>query len=144
MVKLYFVCMGNYYRSRLAEELALYYAAKYGVEIQASSGGLSKNPHAKHLGAIAKETLAYLEEKNIQPQGATKTPQHCDYEAIEQADIVVLTDDDEQRHLFVEEFPEFVDKLIGWQARDIQYDPGLHTLQIIDLETEKLIKRLLA
>ena len=143
MVKLYFVCMGNYYRSRLAEELALHYAAQYEVEIAADSGGLSKIPNQTNIGPIARETLRYLAEKDVTPRHANRLPKNCDWEAIAAADMVILTDDDEQRYLFVEQFPEHEAKLIGWHARDKKYDPGLRTLELIDIRTEELIKGLM-
>lgn len=134
--------MGNYYRSRLAEELALHYAAKYGVEVRADSGGLSKIHTSGNPGPIARETLRYLAKKNVSPKTADRYPKNCDWEAIDSADIVVLTDGDEQRHLFVAQFPEHEHKLIAWHARDKQYDPGLRTLELIDVKTEDLIKGL--
>lgn len=142
MVKLYFVCMGNYYRSRLAEELALYYAAQQGIAVQVDSGGLSKIPNLANVGPIAHETLLYLQQKNIQPQGATRMPKKCDWLAIQNTDIVVLTDADEQLERFKQAFPEYTGQLIGWQARDKQYDPWLNTLELIDLKSQELIKQL--
>lgn len=143
MVRLYFVCMGNYYRSRLAEELARHYAAEYGLEIEADSGGLSKVLNSsKNPGPIAEGTLLYLAMKNVQPQAADRYPKKCDYESVAAADIVVCTDEDEQRGLFFEAFPEFNGTLICWNARDIEYDPWLRTTELIDFKVQELIKDL--
>lgn len=143
MIHLYFVCMGNYYRSRLAEELAMHYAQQYGLEIAVDSGGLSSIPSPMHPGPIAKETLNYLAQKQIESKTKDRYPRPCNKKAIETADFVILTDDDEQRYLFLGRFPEYEDKLISWHARDKKYDPGLRTLELIDIKTEALIKSLL-
>ena len=144
MVKLYFICMGNYYRSRLAEELAIHYALKYGVEIETESGGLShRMPNPSNPGPIAQGTLRYLTEKGVQPRKAEHMPKRCTIEAVRAADIIICTDESEQRHLFIEEFPDHGGKLICWQARDVLFDPMLQTPEIIDRKVEDLIRSLL-
>lgn len=135
--------MGNYYRSRLAEELAIHYAQKYNLEIEVDSGGLSDVAHSLNPGPIAKATLRYLEEKNIAPRGAQRFPKRVEREIVYAADIVVFTDEDEQKHLFVQEFPEYPGRVIGWRARDKYDDPWLQTPYLIDKHVHDLIKRLL-
>ncbi len=142
MKKLYFVCMGNYYRSRLAEELAIHYANKYGVEISADSGGLSDVEHSSNPGPIAKATLRYLEDKQIQPVGAKRYPKRVCREDVFVADLVILTDQDEQHQLFIQEFPDFTGALLGWRARDQIDDPWLQTPFLIDKHVHDLIQKL--
>jgi len=142
MKKLYFVCMGNYYRSRLAEELALYYAAKYGVEIAVDSGGLSHIPNPNHPGPMARPTLEYLAQRDIKPQGINRYPKNCSIEDIEVADMVIFTDEDEQHRLFTEAFPDYKGEIVGWRARDQQYDQWLQTPDMINKNVEALIKDL--
>ncbi len=140
MVKLYFICMFNYYRSRLAEELAIHYAAKHGLEVAVDSGGLSRRmPNPSNPGPIAQGALVYLSEKGVQPRNAERMPHRCSIEAIQVADIIVCTDEIEQRHLFIEEFPDHGGKLICWQAYDVLFDPMLKTPEIIDRHVEELI-----
>lgn len=140
--KLYFVCMGNYYRSRLAEELALHYAAQAGIEIAVDSGGLSKIPNPNHPGTIAKATLNYLLQNNVTPVNIGRFPKNCIAEEVYSADIVVFTDIDEQQDLFKSQFPNFQGQLIGWNARDLQYDNFLTTPQMIDKNVKALIAQL--
>ena len=135
--------MGNYYRSRLAEELAMYYAEQYGLEIDVDSGGLSDVAHSLNPGPIAKATLRYLEEKQIRPRRAHRFPKRIDLEGIFTADLVVFTDEDEQKHLFKQEFPTFTGTIVGWRARDNYDDPLLQTPNLIDKHVHELIKKLL-
>jgi len=134
--------MGNYYRSRLAEELALYYAAKYGLEIEVDSGGLSHIPNPNHPGPMARATLEYLARLNIQPQSINRSPKNCSLADVNAADMVIFTDDEEQRQLFTRAFPEYKGQLIGWNARDQEYDLLLQTPDMINKNVESLIKRL--
>lgn len=142
MKRIYFVCMGNYYRSRLAEELAVYYAAQYEVEIQVDSGGLTDIEHSNNVGPIASSVLRYLAAKNIQPRGARRYPKPVTADDVYASDIVVCTDADEQLHLFQNVCPEFSGKLVTWRARDQHYDPLLQTPFMIDKNVEALIKEL--
>lgn len=134
--------MGNYYRSRLAEELALHYAEKYGIEIMVDSGGLSDVEHSMNPGPIAKATVRYLEEKEIVPKGTSRYPKRVEREEVFAADIVVLTDSDEQSQLFSQEFPDYKGRLVGWRARDQIDDPWLQTPYLIDKHVHDLIKNL--
>lgn len=131
--------MGNYYRSRLAEELCRYYAAKHGLEVEVDSGGIAQIPNPNNPGQIAKGTLRYLEQKNVQPQGSNRDPKACNATDVYSADIVVCTDEDEQRELFTQAFPDFTGRLICWRARDQHYDPLLQTPDMIDKNTQRLI-----
>lgn len=135
--------MGNYYRSRLAEELALHYAEQYGLEIDVDSGGLSDVVHSLNPGPIAHATLRYLETKQIRPRRAHRYPKRVDVEGVFTADLVVFTDADEQMHIFKQEFPTFTGKMLGWRARDKYDDPWLQTPNLIDKHVQELIKNLL-
>lgn len=134
--------MGNYYRSRLAEELALHYAVLSGLKVEVDSGGLSRIPNPNHPGNIARGTLQYLKDINVEPQQATREPKNCNNEDVYSSDIVILTDIEEQRDLFWNQFPDFKGELIGWDARDIAYDSMLNTLEKIDRNVQQLIKEL--
>jgi protein-tyrosine phosphatase len=142
VTKLYFVCMGNYYRSRLAEELALHYAEIYGLEIETDSGGLAQIPNPHHPGPMAIETIDYLATKNIQPKTINRLPKVCAQVDIADADYVVFTDVDEQQDLFERRFPFCDCEFIGWDAHDKEFDPSLSTRELIDMKIEALIKKL--
>ncbi len=142
MVKIYFVCMGNYYRSRLAQELACFYADKYGIEIEADSGGLSDVENSNNVGPIAKATLLYLADKGVTPVDATRPPKSVNMDDVSAADIVVLTDANEQKDLFLQNFSDYKGRLVEWQARDQMYDPWLQTPFLIDKRTHDFIKEL--
>lgn len=141
MTKLYFICMGNYFRSRLAEELAWYYATQNGLEVYVDSGGLSDIPNSRNPGAIAQVTLEYLASKNITPRNATRFPKSCTDIDVHGADLVICTDIDEQEKLFNRAFPDYSGVLIGWQARDKPHPP-LQTMELIDKNVVELINTL--
>lgn len=135
--------MGNYYRSRLAEELAIYYAKQVGLEITADSGGLSRIPNPNHPGTISKATIQYLQNKKVVPINAGRFPKNCISEEVYNSDIVVCTDEEEQRDLFKQNFPDYKGKLICWNARDIQYDTIINTTERIDKLVQELIANLI-
>jgi protein-tyrosine-phosphatase len=134
--------MGNYYRSRLAEELAIHYAQQSELELEVDSGGLSDVEHSLNPGPIAKAVLRFLEDKGITPVGAQRYPKRCEAIAVHSADIVVCTDADEQLQLFKQRFPDYAGQIISWRARDQHDDPWLQTPFLIDKHIQQLIKEL--
>ncbi len=142
-MKIYFVCMKNYYRSRLAEELAIHYAQQAGLKIEVDSGGLQEDvEHSSNLGPIATEALRYLEAKKISPVRASRYPKCCEASDVYSSNIVVCTDADEQLQFFKQRFPDYTGKIIAWRARDQYGDPLLQTPFLIDKNMQELMKQL--
>ncbi len=65
-VRILFLCTGNYYRSRLAEELLRYNAREADLEIECDSAGLGKIPNLSNPGPIGIAALEYLQKRGIQ------------------------------------------------------------------------------
>ena len=66
MNKLLFLCTGNYYRSRFAEEYFNHIAKVQGIDWEAFSKGSSKNmPSLNNPGPVSKHTIEALQEREI-------------------------------------------------------------------------------
>src|SRR5712672_2066491 len=61
--RILFLCTGNYYRSRYAEILFNWQAARQGLSWQAESRGLEL--HASNVGPLSRETKAALQRLGI-------------------------------------------------------------------------------
>jgi protein-tyrosine phosphatase len=64
-----FLCAGNYYRSRYAEEFFNFYAIGDGLAWRAFSRGLAEKGSPDNLGPMSRFTLQALRAKSIVPQG---------------------------------------------------------------------------
>src|SRR5262249_34309664 len=69
-----FLCTGNYYRSRFAEELFNHYAAIKGLNWVASSAALAVERCAVNVGPLSPYTLSALNDRGIRAVRATQKP----------------------------------------------------------------------
>jgi len=75
MNKILFVCTGNYYRSRFAEEYFNHLAKKHDLNWVAASKGLSQNmPSLNNPGPISQHTLEALKKKGIEGKETHRYP----------------------------------------------------------------------
>lgn len=101
-----FVCTGNYYRSRFAEELFNYYGQCAGLDWTAHSRSLASDRWA-YNGPISPFVLHALNELAIMPRGAKRLAQQCTAADLTNADFVVALKEAEHRPLIRERFPEW-------------------------------------
>lgn len=96
MKQLLFLCTGNYYRSRFAEEYVNHHAKLKGLDWVADSMGIQRDFTGNgNVGPIAKNTLNKLAELGINSLGEERMPKHVYPEDIAAADRVVAVSLDE-------------------------------------------------
>ena len=101
-----FLCTGNYYRSRFAEEMFNREARIAGLNWRASSRGLAPEPSHENVGAISLFALQALNDRSISP--AERFPVVCTIDDLEAADRVIALKEAEHRLLLANRFP-------GWE-----------------------------
>jgi protein-tyrosine phosphatase len=101
-----FLCTGNYYRSRFAEEL-FNYEAERSLPWIAQSCGLALERGANNVGPIAPVVLHALKELTISARGTDRFPQQCTVDDLAGADFVVAIKETEHRPLMRERFVEW-------------------------------------
>jgi protein-tyrosine phosphatase len=67
-----FLCTGNYYRSRFAEELFNHRAARDGLSWVAQSRALAIERGINNIGPLATVVLKALEERGLVARGALR------------------------------------------------------------------------
>ena len=67
-----FLCTGNYYRSRYAEELFNHLAKWQALDWQAASRGLAERGSPENVGPMSPYALQALRAKAIVPVGAAR------------------------------------------------------------------------
>jgi protein-tyrosine phosphatase len=72
-----FLCTGNYYRSRYAEEIFNHQAGLEGLGWHAFSRAVAENLFPENVGPMSPYTLNALQAKGIAPGGATRGPVLC-------------------------------------------------------------------
>ena len=99
MKTILFLCTGNYYRSRFAEELFNHHVRRIGLNWVAQSRGLALERGALNVGSISPFALHALKELAITARGADRFPQQCTAGDLAGADFVVAVKEAEHRPL---------------------------------------------
>jgi protein-tyrosine phosphatase len=133
-----FLCTGNYYRSRFAEEMFNHEAQIAGLNWRASSRGLASEPSPENVGAISIFALQALTDRSISP--AERFPVVCTIGDLEAADRVIALKEAEHRLFLTQRFPGWENRTSYWHVDDIDVAEPADTIARIDRLVRELIK----
>ena len=142
MKNLLFLCTGNYYRSRFAEELFNHRAGDQGVCWVAHSRALAVERGNNNIGALSPLALKALEERGLIAVGADRLPQRCTRSDLQSADHIVALDETEHRSLMLERFPHWESRAEYWQVPDVELVSPQIALREIEKQVDILLSRL--
>jgi protein-tyrosine phosphatase len=137
-----FLCTGNYYRSRFAEELFNHHAEQTSLDWTAQSRGLALERGAHNVGPISPFALQALKGMTISARGADRFPQRCTAGDLAGADLVVAVKEEEHRPLVRERFAGWEDRLDYWNIHDIEDAAPADALKVLAQEIHRLLLRL--
>jgi protein-tyrosine phosphatase len=137
-----FLCTGNYYRSRYAEELFNHLAKAEGLAWRAVSRGIAATHPPANVGLMSRFALKALHAKAIEPEGIERAPKLCALLDFEDADLVIALKEAEHRPTIERRFPEVANRVNYWHVDDIEFaDPSI-ALALIDKHVRELISKL--
>jgi protein-tyrosine phosphatase len=136
-----FLCTGNYYRSRFAEEFFNHHAERNGPDWIAHSRGLALERGARNIGFISPFALRALEELEIAARGANRFPLQCEAADLASADLVVAVKEAEHRPLMRERFAEWKGVPSYWNVHDVEDAPPAEALKLLAQEVQTLLER---
>ena len=134
-----FLCTGNYYRSRFAEELFNHRAAQAGVNWQAQSRALAIERGINNIGPLSPLALSGLTTRGLSARGANRRPQQCVVLDLESADHIVALNEVEHRSLMRERFPNWETRIQYWDIGDVAVVQPDKALALIDAQVEALL-----
>lgn len=137
-----FICTGNYYRSRYAEELFNHLAKSEGLAWQAFSRGAAEKPSAENVGPISPYALERLQAKAIVSDGIARAPQPCTFDDFEQASLIIALKDAEHRPMIERRFPEVAARVSYWHVDDVGFASPSVALAMIEDQVRELISKL--
>ena len=137
-----FLCTGNYYRSRYAEELFNHLVKREGLPWRAFSRGTAERGSPENVGPMSRFALKVLFDKSIDPEGSLRDPRPCVLRDFDEAQLVIGLKEAEHRPLIERRFPEVARKVTYWHVDDIDVaDPSI-ALSLIDDCVRSLISTL--
>jgi protein-tyrosine phosphatase len=132
-----FLCTGNYYRSRYAEELFNHLAKAEELSWRAFSRGAAERQSPANVGPISRFALEALAAKAIKPEGAEREPQPCTLADFDNALLVIGLKEAEHRPLVERRFPLVASRVTYWDVDDIGLaHPSIALAKIDDLVHE--------
>lgn len=137
-----FLCTGNYYRSRYAEEVFNHRARREGLDWLAFSRAVAERLSPENVGPISRHALEALHAKGIAPEGAARNPTLCTVDDFAQAELVIALKDAEHRPMIARRFADLAHRVEYWDVDDIEYLDPRTALGKIDEQVGLLIGRL--
>lgn len=137
-----FLCTGNYYRSRFAEEVFNHLCEARGLPWVADSRGLHPD-----VGAIGNTgTLSPLAMERLRSRGygvrGHRPPRSAVAQDLLTADLLVALDREEHEPFVAERFPEHVGRVVYWDVKDIAFEDASVALRKIEAEVIALVEAL--
>lgn len=144
-MKILFLCTGNFYRSRLAEEFLRAYAAAKKVDLVSDSAGLGPIPNPINIGPMRREAVDYLKERGIAPATVARFPRKCTVADMKSFDLIIGMNEAEHRHMVEAQFPGIaVDRILYWHVPDMDEDPGYIGPDLMERNVRELLAGLMA
>lgn len=134
-----FLCTGNYYRSRYAEELFNFRARSEGLAWRAFSRGVAEKGSPENVGPMSRFALEALQAKAIMPEGAARYPLSCTLADFDQAQLVIALKEAEHRPLIEHRFPEVANRVRYWHVDDVEFAHPTLALAMVDDRVRELI-----
>ncbi len=130
-----FLCTGNYYRSRYAEELFNDLAGQAGLDWTATSRGLAVEELGHwNVGPISTHTKDALAARGTPLAEPIRTPLACTPADLAEADRVVALKEAEHRPWLDRKHPGWSDRVDFWHVHDLdQSGPDQALGEIADL-----------
>ena len=137
--RILFLCTGNYYRSRLAEELFNRRAGYAAPGWRASSRALAIERGAENVGPISEFTVSALAEVDIILAPPIRFPIACTVQDLERADLVIAMKESEHRPLMRRKFSAWEERVTYWNVHDLDVADFAETTKLIGVLVDELI-----
>lgn len=137
-----FLCTGNFYRSRMAEEMFNHFAEERGLSARAFSRGLANTfKDNGNIGSFSEFALRVLTRYRIAPRRADEFPQRVTADELRDSDVVVALYQRDHAPMLAEQFPEFSEKVIYWSVPDLDEMSADEAGELVLGEVRNLIQR---
>ena len=137
-----FLCTGNYYRSRYAEELFNHLAKAEGLPWRAFSRGAAERGSPDNIGPMSRFAREALDAKGIVSEAGSRNPRSCFLADFDDAQLVIALKEAEHRPMIERRFPEVANRVTYWHVDDIEFANPSIAIAMIDNHVRELIAML--
>lgn len=140
--KILFLCTGNYYRSRMAEEMFNHFAEERGLQARAFSRGLATSFEGNgNTGSFSEFALRVLTHYGITPRRSEEFPRRVTADELRDSDMVIALYQRDHAPMVAEQFPEFAEKVLYWSVPDLDEMSEDKAGEFVYREVVGLVKR---
>jgi len=140
MNKILFVCTGNYYRSRFAEEYFNHLAKHNELHWKAYSKGLSQNmPSLNNPGPISVHTLEALKSRGVEGEEIHRYPRPITKADFPTHDRIIAMSEIEHKPMIEERFLAHGKFVEYFEVGDLPVEKPESAINKIALHIEKLV-----
>ena len=133
-----FLCTGNYYRSRFAEEYFNHLAVRDSLACRAFSLGFQPHPEI-NPGPISAHALRALRARGIEPVHASRPPAQVRSEDFLRHKCCIALSESEHRPIMERLFPQFAQRVRYWQVEDLLLARPESAIARIESEIHRLL-----
>jgi protein-tyrosine phosphatase len=137
-----FLCTGNYYRSRFAEELFNSLVKQHGLDWTATSRALAIELGIYNFGPISSHTHAALLQRGISLTEPIRLPMQVSEDDLASATRVIALKEAEHRPYLTSRYPAWPDKVEYWHIHDLDKSTPIEALTSIEEKVKTIIKEL--
>ncbi len=136
-----FLCTGNYYRSRMAEEVFNSIARDRNINAESDSAGLHPDVLSLgHVGNMARESIRELERGGYEAASSDREPKTIVDKDLGDYDTIICLDKTEHEDIFWKTFPGFEGDVRFWTVEDYPLDIPRNAFLKIEKEVKELIE----
>ena len=140
MRRVLFLCTGNYYRSRFAEEVFNHLCETRGLPWTSDSRGLHPDVDSiGNRGALSPLARERLRAKGYRLRG-NRAPRSAKVADLDAADLIVAIDRDEHEPFLTADFPAHVGRVVFWDVKDIAFEEPIEALDRIEARVIALVE----
>ena len=140
--RILFLCTGNYYRSRFAEEYWNHRARRAALAWWADSRALASPPSLGNPGTMSADALAELARLGVRVRCAERAPRPVRAEEFALYARVIALDGDEHRPMLAASHPAEVERVEFWDIGDVWKERPAAAMPRLVLRLERLLDEL--